>query len=88
MLYPLRKYIFLYYNLFVTVIVSRFVLLQVIHRIQSKIYFGNPDLYMEWLGTVDRRYLAYHSDLRTPLPLSVATPLPPLHVGWDRVWKW
>ncbi len=35
----------------------------------TKYYFGNPAAwYTEWLGTVDRRYLAYHSDLRIPLP--------------------
>ncbi len=44
----------------------------------------NPDWYIEWLGTVDRRYPAWYSDLRTPL-LSVATPSPP--VERDRVMK-
>jgi len=40
---------------------------------------------MEWLGRIDRRYPASHSDLRTPSPpFSVAIPLP---AGRDRVWK-
>ncbi len=37
----------------------------------------NPDWYMEWLGTVEGRYPAYHSDLRTPPPPSAATPPSP-----------
>ncbi len=56
-----------------------YALSRVIHRIQSEIYFGNPDGYMEWLGTVDHRYPAYHSDLRTllPSPLCGNPPPPP-----------
>ncbi len=34
----------------------------VIHRIQSEIYFGNPDWYTKWLGMVDRWCPAYHSE--------------------------
>jgi hypothetical protein len=53
-----------------------YALSRVIHRIQSGIYFGNSDWYMEWLGTDGHWNPAYHSDLRTPPPLSVATLLP------------
>ncbi len=46
---------------------------------------GNPDLYIEWLGTVDRQYLAWYSDLRTPPPpFFLWHPSPTPHVRHDR----
>jgi hypothetical protein len=68
--------------------IAGYALSRVIHRIHSEICFGNPDWFMEWLGTVDRRYPAYHSDLRIPpFPILWQPPLP--HpMGRDRVWKW
>jgi hypothetical protein len=38
---------------------------------------GNPAWYIEWLGTVDRQYLAWCSDLRTPPPFFCGNPPPP-----------
>ncbi len=44
---------------------------------QSKILFWKPCWYTERLGTVDRRYPAYHSDLRIPPPPFSGTLHPP-----------
>ncbi len=38
--------------------IARYALSRVIHRIQSEIYFGNPDWYLKWLGTVTGRPLS------------------------------
>jgi hypothetical protein len=46
--------------------IAGYALSSVIHRIQSEIYFGNPDGYMEWLGTIDHRYPAYHFGPENP----------------------
>jgi hypothetical protein len=46
--------------------IAGYALSRVIHRIQSGTFIGNPDWYIEWLGTVDRRYPAWYSDLITP----------------------
>jgi hypothetical protein len=54
--------------------IARYALSRVIHRIQSEIFFGNPGWYLEWLGTVDHRYPAYHSAWEPPLPLFCGNP--------------
>jgi hypothetical protein len=36
--------------------------------------FGNPDWYIEWLGTVDCQSSAWYSDLRTPPALFCGNP--------------
>jgi hypothetical protein len=61
--------------------IAGYALSRVIRRIQSEIYFGNPDWFMEWLGAVDRRYPAYHSNLRIPPSPFCGNPLPP--TPWD-----
>ncbi len=72
--------------------IAGYALSRVIHRIQSEIIFhGNPNLYMELLGTVDRQYPSYHLDLRTPPPplpvfLLATPPPPPPSIG--NVWEW
>ncbi len=53
--------------------------------IQSEMYFGNPDCYMEW---VDRLII---QTWEPPLSLSVATPLSPMDVigyenGGQKIW--
>jgi hypothetical protein len=75
-----------YYNwhIYNIILIVGYALSQVIHPIQSEIYFGNPDWYMEWLGK-DRQYPAYHSDLRVPPPLPFLWQPPPPLVIW--VWK-
>jgi hypothetical protein len=58
--------------------IAGYALLRVIHHFQSKIIFHlNPNLYTEWLGTVDRQYLAYLSDLNPRPP-----PTPSVGNNW------
>ncbi len=43
--------------------IAGYALSRVIHFIQYEIIFhANPNLYIEWLGTVERQYPPYHLD--------------------------
>ncbi len=54
-----------------------------------KYLFGNPDWYIKWLGTVDRRLssLVFRPE-EPPHPHFCGKPPPPPHMERDRVWLW